>query len=279
MKKKKRLWLILTLGFLVIAMGSGGFYVAQQLAQKERTEEYQVLSESVNKVEEENATSEDDDARNARLKELGIEIPEKNLDWEELAQTNEDIYAWIYVPNTEIDYPIVQHPSDDAFYLDHNLDGSAGLPGTIYTEPSYTSKEFDDLHTVVYGHNIAYGSSGGTMFSTLYNFASEEVFQQENYIYIYTPDDVFVYQIFAAYEYESLHLMYCFDYTNEYVYEDFLRSIYETNGRVANVKQEIEVTVEDQILTLSTCTQDSRDDLRMLVTGVLLNPKQTDTKK
>jgi sortase B len=201
------------------------------------------------------------------------------LNWEELWEINPDIYAWIYVPNTDVDYPVLQHESDDAYYLEHNLDGSVGLPGTIYSEPSYTSKEFDDPHTVLYGHNIAYGYSGGTMFSTLYNFASEEIFQQANYIYIYTPDDVFVYQIFAAYEYESIHLLYCLDFENEYVYEDFLRSVYEANGRVANVKQEVEVTAEDQILTLSTCTQDSRADLRMLVTGVLLNPKQTDTKK
>ena len=48
------------------------------------------------------------------------------------------------------------------------------------------------------------------------------------------------------------------------------------NMRVANVRHDIEVTKEDQIVTLSTCTEDDVSSLRFLVTGVLLNPKQED---
>ncbi len=40
--------------------------------------------------------------------------------------TNADIYAWIYIPDTRIDYPVLQHPSDDTYYLNYNLDGSKG---------------------------------------------------------------------------------------------------------------------------------------------------------
>lgn len=52
---------------------------------------------------------------------------------------------------------------------------------------------------------------------------------------------------------------------------DYLKHIYETTDRVANVRNDIAVTTEDKILTLSTCTSDHDSDLRFLVTGVLLN--------
>jgi sortase B len=111
------------------------------------------------------------------------------------------------------------------------------------------------------------------MFATLHNFEDEEVFAGDHYIFIYTEDDVFVYRIFAAYEYPSIHLLANYDFTNEYVYADFLKSIYEVGGRVANIRQDVEVTTENRILTLSTCTKDSNENLRFLVTGVLLNPR------
>ena len=46
--------------------------------------------------------------------------------FEELQAVNPDIYAWITVPGTVIDYPILQHASDNTYYLMHNIDGSYG---------------------------------------------------------------------------------------------------------------------------------------------------------
>ena len=44
------------------------------------------------------------------LKSLGIEIPEKDIDFAALQEENSDVYAWIYVPGTNVDYPVLQHP-------------------------------------------------------------------------------------------------------------------------------------------------------------------------
>lgn len=49
------------------------------------------------------------------LERLGAAIPEKEIDWEGLKKKNEDVYAWIYVPGTKIDYPVAQHPTDNEF--------------------------------------------------------------------------------------------------------------------------------------------------------------------
>lgn len=206
------------------------------------------------------------------LARLGIPVPEKHLDWDELHSQNADIYAWIYVSDTTVDYPIVQHPTDNSYYLNYNLDGSYGYPGCIYTE-DYNSKDFSDLHTVIYGHNL----KDHTMFSTLHNYEDPELMQEDHYIYIYTEDYVYVYQIFGAYEYAAIHLLDNYDLSNEYVYEQYIKDVLNvdrTPARVANIRHDIPVTKEDRIVTLSTCTTDDTASLRYLVTGVLLNPRE-----
>ena len=198
-----------------------------------------------------------------------IDIPQKDLDWDDLHEQNKDIYAWIYVPDTTVDYRVLQHPKDNNYYLNHNMDGTKGYPGCIYTE-DYNRKDFSDIHTVIYGHNL----KAKTMFSSLHNFEKDDFFSKEHYIYIYTQDYVFVYRIFAAYEFSAIHLLDNYDYTNEYVYADYLKQIYKTTDRVANVKEDIKVTTDDKIVTLSTCTSDHDSNRRFLVTGVLVNPRR-----
>lgn len=194
-----------------------------------------------------------------------VQTPEKTLDWAALHSQNPDIYAWIYVPDTGVDYPVVQHPTDNSYYLNHNLNGSKGYPGCIYTE-NFNRRDFSDTHTVLYGHNL----KDKTMFSTLHNFEDPQLLQKEHYIYLYTEEAEFAYRIFAAYEFSSIHLLDNYDYTNAYVYEDFLRQIRQAAG---NIRQDVEVTAKDRIITLSTCTADHDAARRYLVTGVLVSEK------
>ncbi len=164
---------------------------------------------------------------------------------------------------------MLQHPTSNAYYLNRNMDGSKGYPGCIYTE-NYNSKDFSDLHTVVYGHNL----KDKTMFSTLHNFGKDKLVQEPHYIYVYTESGVFTYEIFAAYEFPAIHLLVNYDLTNEYVYAQYIKDILNmdsTNARVANIRHDIEVTEKDKIITLSTCTTDHDASLRFLVVGVLRN--------
>lgn len=111
----------------------------------------------------------------------------------ELQSVNPDVYAWITVPGTEIDYPILQHPSDNSYYLMHNIDGSYGYPGCIYTE-NLNSKDFTDNNTVIYGHNM----KNGSMFAQLHKFEDPDFFRGNREVLIYLPDEVLHYTIFAA---------------------------------------------------------------------------------
>lgn len=263
---------LIFIGILVFLHQSGN--------RKEASDRLSEIQETVN-ITTENAMDYDTTHKMNRnppdqdiLTRLGINIPNKDINWQNLHEQNADIYAWIYVPDTIVDYPIVQHPTDNSYYLNYNLDGSYGYPGCIYTE-NYNTKTFSDLHTVIYGHNL----KDQTMFSTLHNFEDPGLMKEDHYIYIYTENYIYVYQIFGAYEYPAIHLLDNYDLSNEYVYEQYIKDVLNvdhTPARVANIRHDIPVTKEDHIVTLSTCTKDDVASLRFLVVGVLLNPREGD---
>ena len=199
------------------------------------------------------------------LAELGITVPEKELDWEALWEENEDIYGWIYIPGTPVDYPVLQHPTDNEYYLNHNLDGSAGFPGCIYSE-MWNNRGFLDRNTILYGHNM----DDETVFSSLLHYADEEYFNTNRYIFIYTPGGVYVYDIFAAYEHSDEHLFYSYNYVSDAGYQEYLDMVFGTRDMGAHFREGVEVTIKNRILTLSTCIT-PKPDKRFLVQGVLLN--------
>ena len=297
MNRGNKKWLVAFIAFIVIAAVLLAVIIYANVQMDRADRQYQALAESVNNpvqstdpgtqisdvqvsdISADDSAEEDeggifyvDGVAMTRIKGVDVDIPYKELDWDELHELNPDIYAWIYVPGTSVDYPILQHPSDNTYYLNHNIDGSSGFPGCIYTE-DYNSRDFTDPNTLIYGHNM----DDDTMFSTLHKFRDPAMVTDDHYFFIYTEDHIYVYEIFAAYEFPSIHLILNYDYSKEYVYEQYLRDIFMTPGRgyrVANVKPDIEVTTDDCIVTLSTCTTDHDSTKRFLVVGVLLDPKE-----
>lgn len=196
------------------------------------------------------------------------DVPELNVDIKAVQENeNPDVYAWLIVPGTKVDYPVLQHPDQPDYYLNHNLDGSTGHPACLYTQ-LYNSTDWQDKHTIIYGHNL----SNGTMFASLHNYGDAQFFEEHPYMYIYTEDDrVLVYQIFAAYEFDDRHLLGCFDISTDAKYEDYLNSIWENEGLTSNFNKECELNADSKILTLSTCMLSTvRTTRRWLVQGVLV---------
>ena len=227
----------------------------------------QVNSASPNVTVEDSETETEEDAEPVEediLSELGVEIPEKNLDWDVLRETNKDIYAWIYIPETNVDYPVLQSETDDEYYLMHNLDGSYGYPGCIFTQ-LLNSKDFTDYNTVLYGHNM----KNGTMFRTLHYYQNEEFFYNNPYIYIYTENGVLVYEIFAAYNAGDEHILNTYDLRTEEGFASYLDTVKEGAYLGGYIRADVDVTTANHIITLSTCTDQS--DERYLVQAVLLN--------
>lgn len=195
----------------------------------------------------------------------GYLVPDKTVDITSLQQeVNSDIYAWITVPGTVIDYPVLQHPEEMDYYLEYNLDGTKGYPGCIYTQ-RMNGKEWEDVNTVLYGHNM----KNGTMFAGLHKFEDGSFFEENRYIYVYTEDGrVLVYEIFAAYVAGNEHLLMSYDLYTETGVRSYFDSIFSHTGSGCHFLEDVELTAEDKIITLSTCIS-GQAAKRYLVQGVL----------
>lgn len=172
------------------------------------------------------------------------------VDFEALQDVNEDIYAWIYIEGTDIDYPVVQSPTNDEFYLDHNSDGDYSSAGAVFSEHEFNGTDFSDPVTVLYGHHM----SNGDIFGNLQvQFMEDEFWQSEPVITIYLPDRELRYQVFAAVPYGHFHILYYHDFTDEEVYEDFFDEIMATHAFEANTHEEYAPVYGDKVIVLSTC--------------------------
>jgi sortase B len=260
-----RIYRILLVVFAVALVVVVGIIVRNWYVQKHAQNALEDLVESTRgevATETAAAETEEDDI----LAKYGITVPEKNLDWDALWEENEDIYAWIYIPGTEVDYPVLQHPTDDNYYLEYNIDGSKGYPGCIYTQGSCNSTDFTDYNTVIYGHNM----KNGTMFHTLHSFEDKAFFDENEYAFIYMPDQVLVYDIFAAYPFTDDHLFYKYDLTTESGFQTYLDEVFGIRDMDAHFRDGVEVTSSNHIITLSTCIS-GQSSKRYLVQGVLIN--------
>lgn len=198
------------------------------------------------------------------------ELPDNPIDFNKLQKKNSDIYAWIEIPGTKIDYAVLQSTSNnnDLFYLDHNMYGEYEFSGAIFSQ-SQNSLNFDDPVTVLYGHNM----KNGSMFNNLHKFKDEKFFKKNNTIYIYTPGHILEYEIVAAYIFDDRHILNTYNFSDKKDIKAYIKTIKNPHSLVKNVKEDLKISTSDKILTLSTCT--SSDTQRYLVQGVLINDTLT----
>lgn len=189
------------------------------------------------------------------------EIP---VDFEELYEINEDIYAWLTIPGTAIDTPVLQREGDVSYYFSHDWTGAECADGAVNSESQYNGKTFIDTHTVLYGNNC----SSGAMFGGLRAFEDEAFFDEHKLIAVYTPDAIRYYRIFAAYEYDNRHLLQSFDCTKPEGLKRYVKEIFQQRNLYAHLDDDIMITDDDYLLTLSTGS--SREKGRTyLIQGVL----------
>lgn len=198
--------------------------------------------------------------------ELPSQVLESNtVDFEGLAGINKDIYAWIKVPGTPIDYPILESEDSDLYYERRNYEGNYSISGCIFTQ-YYNTKGFKDRNTIVYGHYMM----DGTFFGSLHNYKDPDFFEKNRYIYVTLPNRVLVYEIFAAYEFDNRHILAAFDFNNDDEYADYLNMCLNPPTMVRTIREGTELTTDDKLITLSTCTSYTDTSKRYLVQGVLI---------
>ncbi|MCR4686899.1 MAG: class B sortase [Lachnospiraceae bacterium] len=200
------------------------------------------------------------------------DIPDLHLNFNSLYSANPNIFAWINIPGTKVDYPILQHPTDTAYYLNHNIDGSEGYPGCLYTE-YYNSTEMTSFNTIIYGHNM----KDGSMFHTLHSYEKEDFFKENPYIYIFTSKGTIVYKIFAATQYSDKHILFEYDFEKKEDRQKFIDTVKDWDNAV--VDEDADVTADSKLITLSTCVSPSSSQRYIVVAYMVADGRPREVKK
>ncbi len=107
---------------------------------------------------------------------------------------NDDMAAWLQIPETDIDYPVMWTPRDEEYYLRRGFDGARNQNGCLILD---TDSCLDPLTTnlIIHGHNMR----SGTMFGTLEDYEDEAYCQEHNRIILYTEDCQRNYEVVAVF--------------------------------------------------------------------------------
>lgn len=261
MKKRLKVLSCVFMGAAVVCMAVGIFQYVQGKKAQQRYEELRREIKTPQAEKEPEISEAPQEEPEERPK------PEIPIDFSALQEINPDVYAWITIPGTAIDYPLLQRAGDNSYYLNHTIDGKESPEGAIYTE-EYNSKDFEDANTVIYGHDMRDGS----MFQNLLAYRDRSFFDENRTVWIYTPDAIRRYEIFAAYVYDNRHLLQSFDFSDQRVFANYLERIFAMRSMEACIDTAMEVGPEDKILTMSTCC--GNDNNRYLVQAVLVSIEQ-----
>jgi len=175
--------------------------------------------------------------------------------YEKLLDINKDIAGWISIPGTNIDYPVVK-TDNNQYYLDHNIYGEKVKAGAIFMDYRNDSAA-RDKNTILYGHHMRDGS----MFTALMKYKKKQSFFEENSIIRFdTLYEEIKWEIFSVYITTADDPYTTISFSSDEEYLKFLEKI----KRKSMYKKDMELTADDQILTLSTCTYEY-DDARFVV--------------
>lgn len=164
-----------------------------------------------------------------------------------LKAQNEDVYGWIYVPNSNINHPIVRC-DDNNYYLDHAYTGEYLPIGAIFADLTTKDLITDNFNTVIYGHNVV-STGQSSMFHDVEKFLDFEFFSTTK-IYIYTMDGAFIYEPVSIYDTISTYMYFRCDFATEGDFLDFASEMVSNS----NFNTGATFGTGDTMLTLSTCT-------------------------
>lgn len=265
--KKKRTLIVVILLLLLLLLSGGALLLRNQpksppLAELEEEVAKVVASAAAGGQEENSAPPEEP-------KEPGPYV--SPVDFASLQAENPDIYAWLYIPGTVVNYPLLQKDGSDEFYLNHDSNGDYDPKGALFTQAGYNGRDLTDPATVIYGHHLG---SGGMFGSLQPLYSGEGGLEQYKNICVYLPDSEQHYEVFAAVPFDDNHILYYNDFSDAAAYQSFLDRVYAVRAIGANVDEENRADTEDQILILSTCLT-GNDSKRYLVLSKRIDDRPT----
>jgi sortase B len=186
------------------------------------------------------------------------------LQFKELLNVNSDVKGWLTIPDSNMNYAVLQSASSDPeYYLTRNIYKENDKNGSLFLDKN-SSIENNTKNFVIHGHNM---KSTDSMFHHLLDYKKLDFYKERPVITFDTIYETGKWKIIALFitngssEKEEL-----FNYTRStfddssdflnFVYQIKVRSLYHTT---------VDINQNDQLLTLSTCSYELNDYRTVLV--------------
>jgi len=185
---------------------------------------------------------------------------EEELGFEQLQAINPNVFGWLTVYGTNIDYPLLQG-EDNQRYVYTNARGEPAMSGAIFLD-FRNNLDFTDFNNIIYGHDMARGA----MFGDIANFVEEYYFDTHRFGMVFTGEEYYGLEIFAlllvdAHDFE----IYNPTMTDTNIKEEFFERIFSE----AIHQRDINVTTNDRIVMLSTCTPTATNGRHILLARLM----------
>lgn len=180
----------------------------------------------------------------------------------ELSEKLSDFVGWLYMADSAIDYPVMQG-RDNQYYLSHAPDGSYLKRGSIFMDYR-CARDLHDPANILFGHNMISG-----MFGDIRAFRTQAEFDAHRYGWFVTADTVFRIDFFVLAVTDAFDSLYDLPADSA----AWRERLHET----AEFEREMPLADSDSLIALSTCTYGSTAYARALLTGRLVEMKDTET--
>lgn len=187
------------------------------------------------------------------------EVPDKIL--------SPNVKGFLTVDGVDVvEEAVLQHPTQDEYYLTHNEYDKKDIWGAYYTYHDWHMESAEELDrvTVIFGHSN--GNSLHRKFSVLKKFKDSEFAKQHQHIYLKIGETTMVWQIFAAADYPVVNNYVVANPTDE----EFSRQIKEIKAHSYN-QYDVSVGNEDKVLILSTCSGHDTYETRYIIAAKLVS--------
>lgn len=186
--------------------------------------------------------------QSAEMTEYEVYLPteEDTRSFKELQKINPEVIGWIRVNDTNINYPLLQGKDNDK-YVNHDVEGKYLLSGAIFLDCS-NLPDFTDFNSIIYGHHMAERK----MFGDIALFTNQKYFDEHRYGNLFFDGKDHGIEFFACLTvnaYDEVFMIYGKEReANEK--QSYLNRVYE----IGVCTRDINVTAEDRLVLLSTCT-------------------------
>ena len=278
MKRSTKVLIVIGVILLIFALACGGYLLYQYITLSSAVNAISDVKSSVESTTtatlpssvEKTLGSEDYDGDDSSsyssyfdsesdYNHVAVDPMKRRIDFASLKAINSDVYSWIYIPNTQIDYYIMQEPTSDSHkYLWSDIYGNYSSTGSLLT---YTASDnVEDAHRIIYGHHLM---GYPAMFTELVNYKSESYTHSHPYVYMYYEDRVERWKVWAPQNVLASNDVYTMPYIlGSDEYSDLLTNLHSDAPVTYTAKPDVDM----KTLVLSTCDSPYRiDDGRYVV--------------